>query len=46
MTTESTQDIAVMSNQQPTSVRHHLKHKLPFTDAVPFKKALSSSFYN
>ena len=36
VTTESTQDIAIMSSQQSTSIRHHLKHKLPFTDSVPF----------
>ena len=43
VTTKSTQDIAIMSNQQSTSIRHHLKHKLPFTDSVSFKKTLSTS---
>ena len=43
VTTEPTQDMAIMSDQQSTSVRHHLKHKLPFTDSVPFKKTLSTS---
>ena len=43
VTTAPTQDIAIISDQQSTSVRHTLKHKLPFTDSVPCKKTLSSS---
>ena len=47
VTTEPTQDMTIIMSDQPsTSVRHHLKHKLPFTDSVPFKKTLSSSSTN